>query len=131
MRSISKSGIAERRYRRLHVGAVVGACVMLALGVFCSLGRAATPPAAVTRTVTIAGLKFSPSSVTIHLGDRVVFKNEDIMPHSATAKDPPGFDSDIIKAGESWSVAPERAGTIKYACKFHPLMEGTIVVEGP
>jgi plastocyanin len=83
----------------------------------------------VTHVVTIENLKYSPAVLTIHRGDRVQFRNQDIMPHTATAREASGFDSGLVKQGETWTVTPEREGVTHYVCSFHPVMEGTIIVE--
>ena len=80
-------------------------------------------------TVTIEGMKFSPSTVRIRVGDKVVFENKDLFPHTATAKPARVFDSGIVKPGESWTFTPRTAGQIRYICTLHPMMEGEIVVE--
>lgn len=78
--------------------------------------------------VQMEGMKFSPASVRIQPGDRVIFKNADLVPHTATSKGAALFDSGAIKPGESWTVSPPAGRTIRYACLYHPMMEGEIVV---
>src|SRR5688572_1947929 len=52
--------------------------------------------AARTHTVTMEGMTFSPAVLRIQSGDTVVFKNNDLVPHTATAKQREVFDSGII-----------------------------------
>src|SRR4051812_10137612 len=78
-----------------------------------------------THMVVIENMAFTPSTLRIHAGDRVTFKNRDLVPHTATAKGKPpvAFDSGAIKPGETWTVTP-RPGEepTRYACTFHPTM---------
>ena len=82
-----------------------------------------------THVVIMEGMKFSPPTLRIRNGDTVVFKNSDLVPHTATAKERGVFDSGLIKPGESWTFAPTFRTTVPYVCTFHPMMEGRIEVE--
>lgn len=108
------------------------AFVAIALGLLSGLA-AATPaaddaPAATEHRVKIEGMVFSPASVKIRPGDRVIFENRDLVPHTATAKGPGGFDSGVIQKEANWSVTLTERGTVRYACLLHPTMTGTIIV---
>jgi plastocyanin len=83
--------------------------------------------AAATHTVKIEGMKFVPETVTVKKGDKVVWQNNDMVPHTATAKG--SFDSGSIATGKSWSHAMTKAGRYDYICTFHPGMKATVVVE--
>ena len=63
---------------------------------------AAQRPAAVTHTVTMENLQFSPAELTVNRGDRIVWVNKDLFPHTATA-DGKAFDSQGIAANASWT----------------------------
>jgi len=84
-----------------------------------------------THVVVIENMGFTPAPLEIHAGERVTFNNSDLVPHTATTKgkSPFNFDSGPLKPGESWTVRPEAEGTLHYACIFHPMMEGVIVVK--
>jgi len=76
--------------------------------------------------VSIDGLAFAPTEVTVHVGDTVEWDNADFVEHTATAK---GGDMDVaIPAGKSGRVELSHPGTIAYYCRFHPNMTGTIKV---
>lgn len=89
-----------------------------------------------THTVTIEpGLQcgissYAPADTTIALGDRVVWKNEDSCPHTATDEND-AWDTGNIDAGAtSEAVTFDEAGTYRYICQYHPDMgPATIVVE--
>jgi plastocyanin len=87
--------------------------------------------AARTHTVVMEGMKFSPATLRIQLGDTIIFKNNDLVPHTATAKQREVFDSGTIKPGESWTFLPKFHTTVPYVCTFHPMMEGRIEVAAP
>jgi plastocyanin len=82
---------------------------------------------AATRAVAISGFAFSPSSLTINVGDRVTWTNSDAVAHTATATGG-AFDTGDIGQGQSASVRFTRAGTYAYYCTPHPSMTGTIRV---
>lgn len=83
--------------------------------------------AAATHTVTMEGMNFQPASLTVKPGDKVVWRNKDVVPHTATANGK--FDSKQIAAGESWSWSARAKGRFDYICTYHPGMKGAVVVE--
>lgn len=83
--------------------------------------------AAATHTVTIEGMQFQPATVTVKAGDTVVWRNKDLVPHTATAAGK--FDSKSIAPGGQWSWTAKAKGRQDYVCSFHPTMKGTVVVE--
>ena len=87
----------------------------------------AGPAAAATHTVKIEGMQFVPATLTVKRGDRIVWRNEDVVPHTATAKGT--FDSGNIATGRSWSHSMNKAGRHEYVCTFHPGMKAVVVVQ--
>jgi plastocyanin len=94
---------------------------------------AAQAPAA--ETITIVGdgssvpFRFEPATVTVKRGDEVTWVNKTKVEHSVTPnkgsqKKLKGKD---LEAGETYSAAV-KSGPIKYHCKYHPGMHGTIMV---
>ena len=83
--------------------------------------------AGATHTVTVSGMAFAPADLTITAGDRVTFVNQDAAPHTATFDG--GMDTGTLGQGESATLTFDRAGTHRYACRFHPSMRGTIRVQ--
>ena len=102
---------------------------MGALGKFAFALAVALPfaAAAATHTVTIEGMKFVPETLTVKRGDRIVWNNKDVVPHTATAAG--AFDSRSIGSGRSWSFVAGRPGRHAYVCTFHPGMKATLVVQ--
>ena len=83
--------------------------------------------AAASNGVTIKNFAFNPGTATVHVGDTITWTNQDIAPHTATAKDG-SFDTGTINKGKSGSHTFTKAGTIPYICSIHPNMHGTVVV---
>lgn len=83
---------------------------------------------AADHAVTIEGFAFSPSTVTVQVGDSVTWTNQDNTAHTATAGDG-SFDTESLGTGESSTITFATAGTYAYACAIHPTMTGTVVVE--
>lgn len=90
--------------------------------------QTSTSPAVATNAVTIQNMAFSPASLTVKVGDKVTWTNQDSIGHSATADDN-SFDTGILAQGQSGSTTFSKAGTYTYHCKIHPSMTGTIVVQ--
>jgi plastocyanin len=107
------------RRRRLLAFAAVAAGVTIAMSI------AVAPVLAADRTVTIAEFTFSPGSVTVNVGDRVTWTNNDAVAHTATGS---GFNTGNIAGGASKSVTFQSAGTFDYICAVHPTMTGTVLV---
>ena len=90
-----------------------------------------TPKAhkAASASVTMGDLFFSPTSVTIAVGDMVTWHNTGQAPHNATADDG-SFQTADLNNGQSASHIFTQAGTFSYVCTIHPNMHGTIRVLG-
>ena len=58
--------------------------------------------------------------------DTVVWKNEDIVPHTATGKGV--FDSQEIGSMKSWTYKTTRKGKFPYICTYHPTMSAELTV---
>ena len=72
-------------------------------------------------------MQFHPTSLTVHAGDRVVWRNRDLVPHTATAAGV--FDSKAIAAHASWTYTANQSGKFPYVCSFHPTMKATLAVK--
>ena len=96
--------------------------LILAAGVLVPLAAAAD-----THVVTIEGMAFVPASITVHPGDTVVWKNQDLTPHTATAKGL--FDSGNIAPQASWTWKAGAAGRHPYVCLYHLGMKGEVIVK--
>ena len=84
------------------------------------------PVPAVVTQISMRSLKFFPETIDVTKGTVVEWKNDDIIPHTATA---PTFDSGTLLSGQSWRYAFTNTGTFTYVCKFHTGMKGAINVK--
>jgi plastocyanin len=78
-------------------------------------------------SVSMVNFTFSPSSVTVNVGDTVTWSNKDDAPHNATADDG-SFSTPNINKGQSASHRFTQAGSFSYICTIHPNMHGTVRV---
>jgi len=79
-------------------------------------------------TVVIEGMKFSPSTLEIKLGDSVVWQNKDFFPHDVTEENN-SFQSKAIPSKGSWKFVAEKRGQFSYICSLHPMMKAVLVVK--
>ncbi|MEJ7758462.1 MAG: cupredoxin family copper-binding protein [Gemmatimonadaceae bacterium] len=77
--------------------------------------------------ITIRGFQYVPASLTVALGDTVLWKNADLVPHTATAMQKE-FDTGGIESKALGQFVATDAGTHQYVCAFHPTMRGTLIV---
>lgn len=77
--------------------------------------------------VIMRGMVFDPPSLTLASGDRVTWRNEDIVAHTATAAG--RFDSGEVAPGSSYTVTIKERGEVRYACKLHPTMLAALDVK--
>ena len=65
--------------------------------------------------------------MTIEEGGKVIWKNRDSAPHTATAADG-SFDTGTIEEDKIKSETFKEPGTHEYVCSIHPQMHGTVEV---
>jgi plastocyanin len=105
-----------------------GAALALALTLAVAVAVAvADAPAPRTYTVIIENMQFTPRTLTVQRRDRVVWVNQDLFPHTATAS-ARAFDSHEIPANGSWTYIARKAGEYAYGCSLHPTMKGKLIV---
>ena len=94
-----------------------------------SSGNAPAPSGEAVRSakVKIVEFVYDPDPVTVQVGGKVIWQNEDTAPHTATADDD-SFDTGTIERGKIKSETFKRAGTFAYFCEIHPTMHGTVEV---
>jgi len=68
---------------------------------------------------------FSPASISIRRGTKVVFSNQTQADHTVTANNG-AFNFDPVVPGQSVSFTFNTPGAYAYYCQFHPNMTGTI-----
>lgn len=80
-----------------------------------------------TYTIEISGMMFHPKEITVHEGDTVVWKNNDLVTHCVTEEISKAWTSSQIIAGASWKMVAKT--TSDYFCAIHQVMKGKIVVK--
>jgi len=80
-------------------------------------------------SVEISGYAFKSASLTINVGDTVIWTNKDSIKHTITSDTGTELDSELLGNGETYSYTFNTAGTYNYHCTPHPSMKGTIVVQ--
>jgi plastocyanin len=110
--------------RRLVIVTMLGLAVA---GLFPALRAVAAEqrPEPRQHTVTIDATTYSPRTLTVHVGDTIVWVNKDLFPHTVTAKTG-AFDSGDIATGKSWTYTVKAEGLFGYFCTYHPTMKGTL-----
>lgn len=107
---------------------VLGQVALAALSLLLGPRAVGATPRHEVHTILIQGMSFVPNVVVVHAHDRVVWKNDDLVPHTVTAEDK-SVDSKAIKQGRSWSHILSKKGQFPYSCTFHPTMKGLIIVK--
>jgi len=114
--------VAHSRYGASHLQETASALILQ------SPNSSATESSA-SGQVIMKGVRFQPAELSVHPGETVEFKNEDIFAHTVTADDG-SFDSGLIQPGSSWKMTVQKAGTLAYHCTPHPNMKATLVASG-
>jgi plastocyanin len=92
---------------------------------------AGQPAAAKTTTVTIMNFAYSPASVSVVVGDTVVWTNHDSAPHNVVVSTgPEKFTSPTLQTGQSFSFTFTKEGSYAYYCSIHPQMKASVTVQG-
>jgi plastocyanin len=100
---------------------------------------AAVAPAA-GNAVAIQNFAFAPQTLTVKVGTKVTWTNNDSAPHTVTSTDGPStsasttglFDSGQMASGDAFSFTFTEAGTYYYVCTLHATMasmHAKVVVE--
>jgi LPXTG-motif cell wall-anchored protein len=73
---------------------------------------------------------FVPATITISVGDTIVWTNNGASPHTSTSTSTESWDSGTMNPGATFSHTFGTAGSFPYFCSFHSDlgMTGTVVV---
>ena len=78
--------------------------------------------------IKLQNIAFDPKDVSVKVGQKVKWNNEDSVDHNVVANSGATFKSNSFGKGASFEFTPTKAGTIKYVCTIHPGMTGTLTV---
>jgi len=101
-------------------------CAFAAGAAMCYLAYAALAAPGETR-LTIDNFTFKPATLTVPVGTRVVWENDDDIPHSIV-ETAGKFHSAALDTEDKFSFTFDKAGTFEYFCGLHPHMTGKVVV---
>ena len=92
-----------------------------------STGAAASSGGGVA--IKMQNIAFDPKAVTVKVGQKVTWTNEDSVDHNVTSQSGETIKSDNFGKGGTFSFTPKKAGTINYVCTIHPGMTATLTVQ--
>lgn len=110
--------------RQLRARLIRASCVAVVVAAVVASGTAL----AASQAVAISGFAFSPSAVTVSVGDTVTWTNSDAVVHTATADDASWDAGNIAAGGGTGAVVFTTAGSFPYHCSIHSQMTGTVTV---
>jgi len=76
--------------------------------------------------IKMAQVAFAPAQISAHVGDTIEWTNDDIVAHTATARNS-AWDV-MVGPNSKGSITLKSPGTIEYYCRLHPNMVGSITV---
>jgi plastocyanin len=79
--------------------------------------------------IKMANIAFDPKDVTVKVGQKITWTNDDSTDHNVTADSGADFKSKDFGKDGTFSFTADKAGTIKYECTIHPGMTAAITVQ--
>jgi plastocyanin len=70
---------------------------------------------------------YVPSTISVNLGEKITWTNEDDADHTVTSRTNGIFNSGVFGPNQSFSHQFSVDGTYDYFCQLHPWMTGTVV----
>ncbi len=108
--------------------AIIATLMVFALALLTIFGSV-TSTAAADVAMTINSFAFMPATITVPVGTRVVWTNQQPQASHTVTSDTAGiFDSGTFQTGATFAFTFNQVGTFAYHCNIHPNMHGTVVV---
>ena len=76
--------------------------------------------------VEIKNMAFNPSELEVHMGDTVVWNNQDMVVHCVSQDPGKSWTSSEIQPGASWKMVAKKSDG--FYCSIHHVMKGKIIV---
>ena len=115
----------RRRWLRLGVAFVPAVLIALAL-----VGTAGARSALATVNIEMGDNFFRPASVTVNVGDTVVWTNTGRFPHDVTSVGGGPLNSPrFMMNGATYSFTATTPGTYNYQCTIHDGQDGILIVQ--
>jgi len=100
---------------------------VVALGAGCrpQAGGRPVPAPPALHVVTIKKIAFDPGLVTAAPGDTIMWQNEDLVPHTVTARTG-GWGSGNLPPDSTWRWIVTGTDSAAYFCSYHTTMHGVV-----
>jgi|GEM_PF-1218922 plastocyanin len=83
------------------------------------------PAAPAPQSIVIQNFSFSPATLPVSAGTKVIWTNQDGVAHTIKSA---AFNSDTLNTGDLFSFTFSEKGTFNYSCGIHPSMRGSVIV---
>ena len=114
--------------RRAPLALLLGAALAAGAPAHAAMDHGGAAPGA----VTISGSAFHPGTLTVDVGTRVSWRNDDFLQHTVTSDADGGpLDSPRLSSADTYAHTFATAGRFAYHCTIHLFMRGTIEVVDP
>ena len=112
------------RLKPMELRIVVVLCVLLLPA--CGRAGEATEGNPTLVRATMSSLAFVPATIEASVGDTVVWRNDDLVPHTVDAADD-SWTSGQLKPAQEFRHVVREPGRVDLKCKYHPSMQGEII----
>jgi plastocyanin len=129
----------------VFIAVIIIAVLALGLGIYLYLPKAGTTnnpltsspsstnpsstPSQTSKNIEISGFAFNPSTLTVNVGDTVIWTNMDSISHTITSDSGNELSSSSFGNGQTYSHTFTTAGTFNYHCSIHVSMKGKVIVQ--
>jgi len=79
--------------------------------------------------IGIDNFKFAPNPLTVKAGTKVIWINNDDVPHLIVNVQNKFRQSPVLDTNQRFAVTLTKPGTYDYFCSLHPMMTGRIIVQ--
>jgi plastocyanin len=117
-----------RSARTMPLLAALTSSLLVLATVLVARAAGTTAPMHTTAAVTIQNFAFTPATLTVAPGTKVVWTNQDSVAHTVTSDTGAWPDSGSLTTGHSFSVTFSKPGTYPYHCSVHPYRKASVVV---
>src|SRR5687768_1126585 len=100
---------------------------LVAIALLTAVAVPAAGAAPRTHVVVIDKMKFGAMPAIARAGDRILWVNKDVVPHTATSKQA-AFDVNLPASAKAATLV-RKAGAFRVVCRFHPGMVATLKVK--
>lgn len=132
--ALSQPAVAPKAQLALPSGKAANAAFLAGLAAAAPAASLQQAPAATSAGATSVAIKnyaFAPASLTVAVGTKVTWTNEDTAPHTVTVSSGPvKFSSPNLQKGDSFTYTFTTAGTYSYYCAVHPDMVAKVIATG-